>query len=94
METISGILVFREGTDQPSSPKEYCKDILYRKLGSNIEIKAYRIAGVRTFLNIDQAKSMYNTGKSFGSWPDWGEPSDAWTDKGSDKNNITVLIFE
>jgi hypothetical protein len=28
MKSISGVLIFRECTDQPSSPKKYCEDAL------------------------------------------------------------------
>jgi hypothetical protein len=70
MKSISGVLIFREGTDRLSSPKKYCEDALYRKFGSTNDLKAYRIAGVRSSLNKEQAISMYITGKSIGSWPD------------------------
>lgn len=88
------LIIFREGQDQPSRPNKYYKDIIKRKYGSKkINIETWRIAGTLRALTINEARSLYTSGKNTGMLPDFGTPSDDWEGEGLDGRSIVSLFF-
>jgi hypothetical protein len=88
------MILFREGTDQPSAPEQYCLDIVERVFGAGVALKGWRIAGTAMGLSEERALSLYHRATAWeGGLPNWGAPIKTWHGKALDEKSVVALFF-
>lgn len=88
------VILFRDGTRPPSNPEKYYRAIVQRAYGrSKVEIRGWRIAGLRN-PSVDEARYAYEQAIAWaGALPNWGIPARTWAGKGPDGASVVALFF-
>ena len=89
------VIIFREGSDQPSDPLAYVRQVVARKFNcdtSQLALNLWRVVGVRDAFDTPFAANLFALLKRNGQLPELGPVSDVFEGKGPDGRTVVAFF--